>query len=245
MSNNLGTGSSGPHPTLNPGDTMVLTNPANGNRTIVTVIGIMSQSLVGGVFVSPPTARGLGFSQPKVFFLSVASGASATRAAQVAKAAFFPCGLVVLNIADLVATSIASTEGAIGPLQIFVGLGLAVGIAAMRIVAQRAVVERRREIGMIRANGFTRRMVLKAFYLEYSFVTLVGMAIGTALGLLIVWNVTQGPAAASEGVTTFAVPWFNLLIILTVAYGLSMLAVAEPSLRAARLPPAEAVRPTE
>jgi ABC-type lipoprotein release transport system permease subunit len=41
------------------------------------------------------------------------------------------------------------------------------------------------------------------------------------------------------------VPWLNLAIILGVAYGLSMLAIAEPSLRAARLPPAEAVRPTE
>ncbi len=244
--NNLGTGtSSGPHPTVSPGETMLLTNPVNGNRSKVTVIGIMSQSLVSGVFVSPPTAAALGFSEEKVFFLTLASGASATRAAQVAKAAFFPYGLVVLNIADLLATSIASTEGAIGLLQIFVGLGLAVGIAAMGIVALRAVVERRREIGMIRANGFTRRMVLKAFFLEYSFVALVGIAIGTALGLLIVWNVTQSPAATLEGVSTFGVPWFNLLVILTVAYGLSMLAVAEPSLRAARMPPAEAVRPTE
>jgi putative ABC transport system permease protein len=245
VANNLGTGSSAAHPKVNPGGTMLLTNPVNGHRATVTVIGIMTQSLVSGVFVSPSTAAALGISEEKVFFLTLASGASATRAAQVAKAAFFPYGLVVLNIADLLATSVASTEGIIGLLQIFVGLGLAVGIAAMGIVALRAVVERRREIGMIRANGFTRRMVLRAFFLEYSFVTLVGIAIGTALGLLIVWNVTQGSAAASAGVTVFTVPWLNLAIILTAAYGLAMLAIAEPSLRAAGLPPAEAVRPTE
>ena len=245
VTNNLGTGSGGAHPTVNAGGTLLLTNPANGHTATVTVIGIMTQSLVSGVYVSPPTAAALGVTQEKVFFLKLASGASATKAAQVAKAAFFPYGLVVLNIADLLATSVASTEGVIGLLQIFVGLGLAVGIAAMGIVALRAVVERRREIGMVRANGFTQRMVLKAFFLEYSFVTLVGIAIGTALGLLIVWNVTQGSAASSAGVTVFTVPWTNLLIILGAAYGLSMLAVAEPSLRAAHLPPAEAVRPTE
>jgi len=246
VTNNLGTGSSsGAHPKLNVGGTMLLTNPANGNRSTVTVIGIMTQSLVSGVFVSPPTAAALGFSQEKVFFLTLAPGASATRAAQLAKAAFFPYGLVVLNIADLLATSIASTEGVIGLLQIFVGLGLAVGIAGMGIVALRAVVERRREIGMIRANGFTSRMVLRAFFVEYSFVSLVGIAIGTALGLLIVWNVTQGSSAASAGVSVFTVPWVNLAIILGLAYGLAMLAVAQPSLRAARLPPAEAVRATE
>ncbi|MGA8710538.1 MAG: FtsX-like permease family protein [Thermoplasmata archaeon] len=245
VTNNLGTGSGGAHPKINPGGTIVLTNPANGHVATVTVIGIMTQSLVSGVFVSPATASALGITQEKVFFLTLAPGASATRAAQVAKAAFFPYGLVVLNIADLLATSVASTEGVIGLLQIFVGLGLAVGIAAMGIVALRAVVERRREIGMIRANGFTRRMVLRAFFLEYSFITLVGIAIGTALGLLIVWNVTQGSSAASAGVTVFTVPWLNLAIILGAAYGLSMLAIAQPSLRAARLPPAEAVRPTE
>ncbi|HTS32791.1 MAG TPA: FtsX-like permease family protein [Thermoplasmata archaeon] len=245
VSNNLASGSSAAHPTVTPGGTMLLTNPANGNQTTVRVIGVMAQSLVSGVYVSPPTAAALGYSNEKVFFLTLAPGQSATRAAQVAKAAFFPYGLVVLNIADLLASSIASTEGAIGLLQIFVGLGLAVGIAAMGIVALRAVVERRREIGMLRANGFTSRMVLASFFLEYSFVSLVGIAIGTGLGLLIVWNLTQSAAATSAGVSTFAVPWPNLVIILVVAYGLSMLAVAEPSLRAAHLPPAEAVRPTE
>ncbi|HTP54676.1 MAG TPA: FtsX-like permease family protein [Thermoplasmata archaeon] len=245
VTSNLGSGSAAAHPTVSPGETMLLANPANGNTSTVTVIGIMAQSLVSGVFVGPATASALGISAPKVFFLTVTPGASAVTAAQVAKSAFFPYGLVVLNIADILASSIATTEGVIGLLQIFVGVGLAVGIAAMGIVALRAVVERRREIGMIRANGFTRRMVLEAFFLEYSFVSLVGIAIGTALGLLIVWNLTQGPGATSLGVTHFTVPWSNLLIILAAAYGLSMLAVAEPSLRAARLPPAQAVRPTE
>ena len=243
--NNIAVGPSGAHPSLDPGATIGLTNPVNGRQAAVTVIGIMSQSLVGGVFVSPPTAAALGFSEEKVFFLTAAAGASTTRAAQVAKAAFFLYGLVVLNIADLLASSVATTQGIIGLLQVFVGLGLAVGIAAMGIVALRAVVERRRDIGILRASGFTRRMVLRAFFLEYSFVTLVGVLIGTGLGLLLIWNLTQLPNASSIGVATFAVPWPNLLLILPLAYALSMLAIAEPSLRAARLAPAEAVRTSE
>jgi putative ABC transport system permease protein len=245
VSNNIEGGTPGAHPTVSPGSTMVLTNPVNGNRTTVTVIGIMSQSLISGVFVGPSVATALDFHETKRFLLTTAPGVDTTLAAQMLKSAFFSYGLVVLNIANLLATSIATTEAVIGLLQIFVGLGLAVGIVAMGIVALRAVVERRREIGMIRANGFTRTMVLKAFFLEYSFVALVGIAIGTALGLLIVWNLTQSSAATSIGVTTFAVPWASLALILLVAYGLSMVAVTEPSLRAARMPPAEAVRPTE
>jgi putative ABC transport system permease protein len=246
VSSGLGTGSSPAHPKVSPGETIVLTSPTSGNNTTVTVIGVMTQSLVAGVFVSPPTAAALNITgEARGFFLTLSPGASVTRALQLMKAAFFPYGLVILDLANLLASSIAPTVGAIDLLQIFVGMGLTVGIAAMGIVALRAVAERRREIGMVRANGFTRGMVLRAFFLEYSFVTLVGIAIGTGLGLLVVWNLTHGASATSSGVTAFVVPWFNLAIILGVAYGLSMLAIAEPSLRAAHLPPAEAVRPTE
>jgi putative ABC transport system permease protein len=245
VSNTFATGSGGVHPKVHAGETMGLSNPANGNATTVTVLGIMSQSLVSGVFVSPATATALGISKPMAFYLTLTPGASATRAAQVAKAAFLSYGLVVLNIADLLASSIASTEATIGLLQIFVGLGLGVGIAAMGIVALRAVTERRRDIGMVRANGFTRRMVLKAFFLEYTFVALMGILIGTVLGLLIVWDLSQGPSATELGVTTFTVPWLSLAIFLGAAYSLSMLAVAQPSLHAARLAPADAVRSTE
>lgn len=233
------------HPTVTVGDSIGLTNPATGNTTRVTVIGLLAEDVITGVWVNPTTALSLGFDKEQAFFLTTAPGASVTHADQVAKAAFFRYGLVLYNIPALLATSIAQTEGVIGLLQIFVGLGLAVGIAAMGIVAVRAVVERKREIGMIRANGFTRRMVLTAFFLEYSFVSLLGIAIGTVLGILIVYNLSISPAASTTGVGTFSIPWVNLLIILVVAYGLAMAAVAEPSLRAARLPPAEAVRPTE
>jgi putative ABC transport system permease protein len=238
-------GSSTPHPTVSVGATIQVTNPRTDNAAPVTVIGILAQSVIPGVWINPAAATALGYGAETAFFLTAAPGASATHAAQVAKAAFFRYGLVLYNIDALIAVSIDQTEGVIGLLQIFVGLGLAVGIAAMGIVAVRAVVERKRDIGMIRAYGFTQRMVLKAFFLEYSFVALLGIAIGTAFGLLIVYNLTIGPSAVSSGVTTFSVPWVNVLLILAVAYGLAMAAVAEPSLRAARLPPAEAVRPTE
>jgi putative ABC transport system permease protein len=237
--------SSSPHPTVPVGGTLRLVDPATGNATNVTVIGILTESAVTGVWVDPTLANALGFRAVTAFFLTSPSGVSAVHAAQLAKAAFFRDGLVLFNFRDLLARSIAQTEGVIELLQIFVGLGLAVGIAAMGIVAVRAVVERKREIGMLRANGFTRRMVLKAFFLEYSFVSLLGIGIGTSLGILIVYNLSLSPSAAATGVATFSIPWANLLVILAVAYGLAMAAVAEPSIRAARLPPAEAVRPTE
>ena len=241
----VGSGSSSPHPTLNVGDQIRLQPPGRPEVRTVRVIGIFSQSVIPGVWVNPDTASALGYHNVDSFFLTVRSGVSTTVAAQDAKRAFFPEGLVLFEIAQLLETSIASTEGVIGLLEIFVGMGLGVGIAAMGILALRAVVERRREIGMLRSMGFTQRAVLSAFLIEYSFVTLLGLAIGTALGIWIIWDLSISPGAAASGVSFFAVPVLNIVLILLAAYGLAMLAIAVPSVRASRVPPADAVRATE
>ncbi len=87
-------GSSTPHPTVAAGEAIRLTNSATGNGTSVTVIGILAENVISGVWVNPTTALRLGFDQETAFFLTIAPGASATHAAQVANAAFFRYGLV-------------------------------------------------------------------------------------------------------------------------------------------------------
>ena len=130
-------------------------------------------------------------------------------------------------------------------LEVFIALGLAVGIAALGILALRSVTERRREIGMLRATGLTRPMILKAFLVEYSFVTIAGALVGGMLGVLLVYNFTISPSGSSAGDTILFVPWTNLLAVVLVTGLLATLAVIGPSLRAARLPPADAIRGTE
>lgn len=235
----LGSGSS--QAPLAPGGSVELLNPDNGVHRNLTVIGVLSEEFISGVWVSPATATALGFGGESAFLLTVAPGQSAVHAQQATKAAFYSYGLILYDFATLLQKSIQQIEAVIGLLEIFVALGLAVGIAAMGIVALRAVAERRSEIGMLRAAGFTRRMVLEAFLLEYSYVALLGIAIGTTLGILIIYNAAQ----AAEGILAFSVPWANIALVVGVAYGLTVLATLGPSLKAARLPPAEAVRYSE
>ena len=98
---------------------------------------------------------------------------------------------------------------------------------------------------MLRAIGFTQRMVLRSLVLEYSFVTVLGVAVGAGLGLLVIYNLSISPVAAADGVQHFVAPWATVAEVTVVAYLLVLAAIALPSLRAARLPPAEAVRTTE
>lgn len=233
------------HPRLSPGTFIELSSPGSASVMSVRVIGILTERVLTGVWVNPATASRLGYTSEVGYLLTVRPGVSTTTAAQDAKRAFFPEGLVLFDITALFQVGFATTEGFIGLLEIFVGLGLVVGIAAVGIFALRAVVERRREIGMERAMGFTHGDVLRSFFLEYSFISLLGLAIGTVLGIWIVYDLSVSPTAASEGVSYFAVPVVNIAVILLAAYALSMLAVTLPAVQASRLPPAEAVRPTE
>lgn len=240
-----GGGPSGAHPTLSVGDSIQVASLRGTQPVSLRVIGVLKESILSGVWVNPSVASSFGFVNATGYFLTVGPGVSTTHAAQQAKIQFFPYGLVLFDLRSLLSTSISTEEGFIGLLEIFVGLGLAVGIAAMGILALRAVVERRREIGMLRASGFTQRMVLRAFALEYSFVTLTGIAIGVALGLLLVFDLTQSASAAASGLTIFATPTATVIEIVVIAYALVLVAIAGPSIRASRLPPADAVRSTE
>ena len=71
----------------------------------------------------------------------------------------------------------------------FMGLGLIVGVAALGVISARAVVERRQQIGVLRAIGFRRRMVQPSFLLESSFIALTSIVVGTVLGLAVAYNV--------------------------------------------------------
>ena len=125
----------------------------------------------------------------------------------------------------------------------FMALGLLVGIAALGIVSTRAVVERRQQIGVLRAIGYRRRMVMLSFLVESSFVSLLGTLLGAVLGLILAWQAFSG-ITAEEGVETltFTVPWGEIAFILVVTYGFSMLATYLPARQASRTYPAEALR---
>lgn len=230
------------HPVTTPGDIVRIANPATGQARNLTVIGVLKTQILTGLWMNPSTASSLGYYVSNGYLLTVAPGVSATVASQDVKSAFFAYGLVLVQFSDVLATAIAFTTGEITLLEVFIGLGLAVGIAALGILALRAVTERRHDLGTLRATGMTRGMVLRAFLLEYTFVTALGAAVGGLLGVLIIYNLVVGASASGSGITALYIPWLNLVIVLLLTGLLATLAVIGPSLRAARLPPALAIR---
>ena len=122
----------------------------------------------------------------------------------------------------------------------FMGLGLVVGVAALGVISARSVVERRQQIGVLRAIGFRRGMVQLSFLLESSFIALTAIVVGTALGLIIAYNVIQDAAdqPSWQGALHFVVPWTHLAIVFCGVYAAALLTTLAPAARASRVQPA-------
>ncbi|MCY3647938.1 MAG: FtsX-like permease family protein [Chloroflexi bacterium] len=137
----------------------------------------------------------------------------------------------------------AASQGFLLLFQGFMGLGLIIGIAALGVIAFRAVVERRQQIGMLRAIGYQRSMVALSFVFESGFVALSGIILGAVLGVSLSWVLftSGGIGEASEG-ADFIVPWLQLIVICGIAFGASMIMTWFPAQSASRVAVAEALR---
>ena len=176
---------------------------------------------------------------PNQFFFNVEPGTE--DAAKKIEAEFFANGMETLDIHEVIDGLQGSNRSFTNLLLAFMSLGLVVGIAALGVVSARAVVERRHQIGVLRAIGYSRGMVQLSFLLESSFIALLGIGLGLVLGLLTSINVISS-IRYEESDIKLVVPWAQVLLIVVVAYVLSLLTTFLPARSAGRIAPAEALR---
>jgi putative ABC transport system permease protein len=219
-----------------------------GRTRKLTVIGILKDTApveMLGISTSQQTLSAAfpGRTQPTIHYFGLAPGVDPEDTAAALESAFLENGLEAQSIQEVVDDTIAANMTFNRLIQGFMGLGLIVGVAALGVISARAVVERRQQIGVMRAIGFRREMVQAAFLLESSFVALTAIVVGTALGLLLSWNIIddQRQQPSWENLTLY-VPWINLLIIFVVVYAVALVATLAPAVRASRIRPAEALR---
>ncbi len=127
-----------------------------------------------------------------------------------------------------------------GVIRGVVAIVVVLGIASVLVVS---VVQKQREIGILRAMGATRGQVMRVFLVEGAVVGALGSTLGVLLAMALIWLFTK-LARGSDGL-----PLFNLHLPLDVAVQTALLAVVcgvlaavAPARRAARLDPAQAIR---
>ena len=114
------------------------------------------------------------------------------------------------------------------------------GIASVLVVS---VVQKRREIGILRAMGATQGQVLRIFLLQGAIVGAIGSVLGVGLAQLLIWAFTSF-VRGSDGLPLFSITLSPLLAlqIAAIATLCGVLAAVAPARRAARLDPALAIR---
>ncbi|MFJ4681459.1 MULTISPECIES: ABC transporter permease [unclassified Kitasatospora] len=114
-------------------------------------------------------------------------------------------------------------------------LGLTIVVAVLGVVNTLAlsVIERTREIGLLRAIGLSRRQLRRVVRLESVVIALFGAVLGTALGLS--WGVTARSVLADQGLTTLTVPVGTVAFVLVGSVVIGLVAALVPAFRAARM----------
>jgi putative ABC transport system permease protein len=219
---------------------------SNTEATIeVTVIGVLEQSAITGygLMTSRETLeQELNIDLPlPTYFIRLAEGADPTSTSRALESVFLRNGLqstdLIKELRDALSIQFVFQTLLLG----FMTIGLVVGVAALGVVSTRAVVERRQQIGMLRALGFQRRMVSWVFLIESSFVALLGILLGTGLALIPASQLITDMAADIPGLN-FQVPWREILVVAGLAYGMTLLTTWLPALQASQITPSEALR---
>ncbi|MFF2354656.1 ABC transporter permease [Kitasatospora sp. NPDC058115] len=114
-------------------------------------------------------------------------------------------------------------------------LFLAIVVAVLGVVNTLAlsVVERTREVGLLRAIGLSRRQLRRMIRLESMVIALFGAVLGTALGLA--WGITGQRVLRTQGLEALAVPVTTIVFTLAASVVIGLLAALVPAFRAGRM----------
>jgi putative ABC transport system permease protein len=237
-----------------PGDTLTLTDPRSGRAERKTIAGTLrsAQAFYGVGRDAPggPVILGQGAvaaqfgANAKVSsaLVAPAGGASDESLAGDLQGEFLPASLVVTQIRREVEREFAANRSFFQLMEGFLALGLLVGIAGLGVVMVRAVRERRRTIGVLRALGFQSRTVQRAFLTESSFVALEGIVLGTALSIVTSYLLFKNDPDMGGADIGFPVPWTSVSVLVLATAAASVLATVWPARRAAATRPAVALR---
>ena len=222
-----------------------LRDSISGKMRRVRVIGVIdfgASATFFGVYI-PDDLFGKLFREPDVsrHYVGLQDPGDSKAVAQEIEAALLTTGVQAESLKQRIDDEQALGRNFFLLMQGFMGLGLFVGIAAVGVIAFRTVVERRQQIGMLRAIGYKRSTVTLSFMLESSFITLLAVLSGVALALWLSYFLVTSDDFPSD-LGGFFIPWVEILVIGAFTYVASFVMTIIPSQQAARVHPAEALR---
>jgi putative ABC transport system permease protein len=222
-----------------------LQSARTGTTQSVTVIGVIDAkvSTLSGFYLPGAVFDDLyGGPDRSTFYVQLADGAGAEDVAEQIEAALQTRGVQAESIQEQIDELQAFSNGFFTLLVGFMGLGLFVGIAALGVISFRSVVERRQQIGMLRAIGYRRTMVAASFLLESLVIAVLGVLSGATLAVILSYNLITSGEIDNSDFTGFVVPWTTIAGVIAASLVAAAVMTWIPARKASSVPIAEALR---
>jgi len=217
---------------------------ANGSAQVV-VAGVLDEFYLHGIFMSKQRVQNY-FPQvtgDTLFLIKSAAGMKPIDLSYDLKKGYKAAGINAFVVRDEVLQMTTANQQFFLLTGTYLGLGLMVGIASVAVVTVRSTIERRQEIGIMRAIGFKRGLVVKSLLYEAIFATTLATGVGLTCGLAVSYAIYTNLNQAMK--VPFAIPVLQIVLVLFAVYLAIAICTAIPARRVTRTLPAEAIRYVE
>jgi putative ABC transport system permease protein len=218
---------------LHVGSTVTVELPRGGAHTMTITGTYAKNDLWAGWIVGPDTVRDFRIQQPALAFLRLAPGANAAAIkGQVNALLADSPEVTVADRSDYIKQQEAEAGSILTMIQVLLALAILIAVLGIINTLALSVIERTRELGLLRAIGLGRVQVMRMITVEAVVISvfgaLLGLAVGSGLGAAVV------RALKNEGFTHLAFPWQQMGVYLALAGLVGVVAAVLPAIRAAR-----------
>ena len=208
---------------------------SRGDARTYTVSGIYESSqLTNPVTLPPQAAADFAIPQPIQGFLQLAPGTSVDAVQpQVERLLADSPEVSVADRAAFIEQQTGQLDSLLQMIQILLALAIVIAVLGIINTLALSVLERTRELGLLRAIGLRRAQTMRMITVEAVVISifgaLLGVVVGTGLGAAVV------EALKDEGITDLVLPWGQMVTFLILAAIIGVVAAVLPAIRAARI----------
>ncbi|WP_243704525.1 ABC transporter permease [Micromonospora sp. KC723] len=210
---------------------------ARGGVRTMTVAGIYTDDdvyRVGGWILPAEAAHDFRVAQPSLGYLRLADGADATEIRKQIDALLVDSPEVTVgDRSTFIAQQSRQFDTILAMIQLLLALAILIAVLGIVNTLALSVLERTRELGLLRAIGLRRAQAMRMITVEAVVISvfgaLLGLAVGSGLGAAVV------RALRKEGFTDVALPWEQMGTYLVLAVIVGAFAATLPAIRAARV----------
>lgn len=200
----------------------------------VGFIWVKSQVLQGALVLPESASKSFRSDQIAQAFVQVSPGVSAADVQKRVEPLFADNPeITVQDRSAFVKQTTSQFDTVLLMIQILLALAILIAVLGVINTLALSVIERTRELGLLRAVGMRRSQVMRMITVESVVISVFGAVLGLAVGLAL--GVATVQALKDQGISEIGLPWMTMVQYLVVAAFVGVIAAILPAIRAARL----------